>query len=92
VRGSAFEAGQAVTDAKALTILDQQIRDAGAAQAKARDDMATLVATRRMIEKEIEALTRSGPSTNRRRARRWPRATWTWRGRSRSGCRRSRRK
>jgi phage shock protein A len=57
VRGSAFEAGQAVTDAKALTILDQQIRDAGAAQAKARDDMATLVARRRMIEKEIEALT-----------------------------------
>ncbi|HZF42203.1 MAG TPA: PspA/IM30 family protein [Sphingomonadaceae bacterium] len=56
VRGSAFEAGQAVTDAKALTILDQQIRDAGAAQAKARDDMATLVAKRRMIEKEIEAL------------------------------------
>ena len=56
VRGSAFEAGQAVTDAKALTILDQQIRDAGNAQAKARDDMATLVARRRMIEKELEAL------------------------------------
>ena len=57
VRGSAFEAGQAVTDAKALTILDQQIRDAGNAQAKARDDMAALVARRRLIEKDLEALT-----------------------------------
>ncbi len=56
VKGSAFEAGQSVTDAKALTILDQQIRDAGNAQAKARDDMATLVARRRMLEKELEAL------------------------------------
>ena len=56
VRGTAFEAGQAVTDAKALTILDQQIRDAGNAQAKARDDLATLVARRRMIEKDVEAL------------------------------------
>lgn len=56
VRGSAYEAGQAVTDAKALTILDQQIRDAGNAQAKARDDLAGLVAKRRMIEKDLEAL------------------------------------
>ncbi len=57
VRGSAYEAGQSVTDAKALTILDQQIRDAGAAQAKARDDLATLTARRRMIEKDVEAIT-----------------------------------
>jgi phage shock protein A len=56
VRGSAHEAGQAVVDAKALTILDQQIRDAGAAQAKARDDLAGLSAKRRMLEKDQEAL------------------------------------
>ena len=56
VKGSTYEAGQAVIDAKALTILDQQIRDAGNAQAKARDDMAALVARRRMIEKELEGL------------------------------------
>ncbi|MBY9064848.1 PspA/IM30 family protein [Sphingomonas yunnanensis] len=56
VRGSAHEAGQSVVDARALTILDQQIRDAGAAQAKARDDLATLTAKRRLIEKDIEAL------------------------------------
>ncbi len=57
VRGSAYEAGQSVTDARALTILDQQIRDAGTAQAKARDDLAGLTAKRRMMEKDLEALT-----------------------------------
>lgn len=56
VRGSAYEAGQSVTDARALTILDQQIRDAGNAQAKARDDLAGLTARRRMMEKDMEAL------------------------------------
>ena len=56
-RGTAHEAGQAVVDAKALTILDQQIRDAAQAQAKARDDLATLTAKRRLIEKDVEALT-----------------------------------
>lgn len=57
VRGSAHEAGQSVVDARALTILDQQIREAGAAQGKARDDLATLTARRRLIEKDLEALT-----------------------------------
>ena len=57
IRGSAHEAGQSVVDARALTILDQQIRNAGAAQAKARDDLATLTARRRLVEKDLEALT-----------------------------------
>ena len=56
IRGTAHEAGQSVVDARALTILDQQIRDAGAAQGKARDDLATVTARRRLIEKEIEQL------------------------------------
>ena len=56
VRGTAHEAGQSVADARALTILDQQMRDTGTAQAKARDDLATLTARRRMVEKEVEAL------------------------------------
>lgn len=56
VKGTAHETGQAVVDAKALTILDQQMRDAASAQAKARDDLATLTARRRMIEKDVESL------------------------------------
>ncbi|SFP51348.1 PspA/IM30 family protein [Sphingomonas rubra] len=57
LRGSAHEAGQSVVDKRALVILDQQIRDAQAAQGKARDDLATLTARRRLIEKDLDALT-----------------------------------
>jgi phage shock protein A len=52
-RGTAHEAGQSVVDANALKILDQEIRDADSAQGKARDDLAGLVARRRMAENEL---------------------------------------
>ena len=55
-RGTAHEAGAAVVDANALKILDQEIRDADNALGRARDDLATLVAKRRMIEKELQNL------------------------------------
>lgn len=55
-RGTAYEAGAAVVDANAIRILDQEIRDADAALGKARDDLATLVAKRRMLEKELQGL------------------------------------
>jgi len=51
-RGTAHEGAQKVIDANALRILDQEIRDADTAQSKARDDMAGLVARRRMLETE----------------------------------------
>ena len=51
-RGTAHEGAQKVIDANALRILDQEIRDADTAQAKARDDMAGLVARRRMLDTE----------------------------------------
>ena len=54
-RGTAHEAGQAVVDANALKILDQEIRDADTAQGKARDDLAGLVARRRMAEGELSS-------------------------------------
>lgn len=54
-RAGAHDAATAVTDANALRILDQEIRDADTAQGKARDDMAALVARRRIIEKELES-------------------------------------
>ena len=55
-RGTAHEAGAAVVDANALKILDQEIRDADAALGRARDDLATLVAKRRILEKEVQGL------------------------------------
>ncbi|RZJ05201.1 MAG: PspA/IM30 family protein [Brevundimonas sp.] len=54
-RGTAHDAGQSVVDANALKILDQEIRDADNAQGKARDDLAGLVARRRMAENEIKS-------------------------------------
>ncbi|MBO9708543.1 MAG: PspA/IM30 family protein [Caulobacter sp.] len=52
-RAGAHDATAAVVDANALRILDQEIRDADTAQGKARDDMASLVARRRILEKEV---------------------------------------
>jgi phage shock protein A len=54
-RAGAHEAGSAVVDANALRILDQEIRDADKAQGKARDDLAGLVARRRILETEVES-------------------------------------
>ena len=52
-RGTAHDAAQSVVDQNALKILDQEIRDADTAQGKARDDLAGLVARRRMAENEM---------------------------------------
>ncbi|EJL30691.1 phage shock protein A (IM30), suppresses sigma54-dependent transcription [Caulobacter sp. AP07] len=52
-RAGAHDATSAVVDANAIRILDQEIRDADTAQGKARDDMASLVARRRILEKEV---------------------------------------
>lgn len=54
-RAGAHEATAAVLDANALRILDQEIRDADTAQGKARDDLAGLVARRRILETEVES-------------------------------------
>lgn len=54
-RGTAHDTAQSVVDANALKILDQEIRDADNAQGKARDDLAGLVARRRMAETELKS-------------------------------------
>jgi phage shock protein A len=54
-RAGANEATSAIVDANALRILDQEIRDADRAQGKARDDLAGLVARRRMLEAEVDS-------------------------------------
>ena len=56
LRGTAYEAGASVVDANALKILDQEIRDADSALGKARDDLAALVAKRRILEKDLGSL------------------------------------
>lgn len=54
-RAAGNDAAAAVVDANALRILDQEIRDADKAQGKARDDLAGLVARRRILEAEVES-------------------------------------
>ncbi len=56
-RAAGHEATASVVDANAIRILDQELRDADAAQGKARDDLAGLVARRRILENEIRSLT-----------------------------------
>jgi phage shock protein A len=55
-RAGAHEAAASVVDANALRILDQEIRDADTAQGKARDDLAGLVARRRVLETDVRSL------------------------------------
>lgn len=52
-RAGGHEAAAAVVDKNAIRILDQEIRDADTAQGKARDDLAGLVARRRVLENEV---------------------------------------
>lgn len=55
-RAGAHDATSAVVDANAMRILDQELRDADGAQGKARDDLAGLVARRRILENELDSL------------------------------------
>jgi phage shock protein A len=54
-RAGAHEATAAVVDANAIRILDQELRDADAAQGRARDDLAGLVARRRVLENDVRS-------------------------------------
>lgn len=54
-RAGAHEATASVVDANAIRILDQEIRDADTAQGKARDDLAGLVARRRVLENDVRS-------------------------------------
>ncbi|WP_411286357.1 PspA/IM30 family protein [Phenylobacterium sp.] len=54
-RAGAHDAGAAVVDRNAIRILDQELRDADIAQGKARDDLAGLVARRRVLENDVKS-------------------------------------
>ena len=52
-RAGAHDATAGIVDANAIRILDQEVRDAETAQGKARDDLAGLVARRRVLENDV---------------------------------------
>jgi phage shock protein A len=56
VRGHANEAGEAIVDANALTILDQEIRDATLELGKAKQNLADIKAKRSMADEDASKL------------------------------------
>lgn len=55
-RGKATEVGEAIIDNQALTILDQEIRDADFAIHRAQQDVATLMGKEKIASKELGEL------------------------------------
>ena len=53
VKGHASEAGEAIIDANALTILDQEIRDADSEIRKSRDNLASVMAKRQLTADKL---------------------------------------
>lgn len=56
VRGSINDLGESVVDARALTILDQEIRDADEELKLARESLATMMARQKMAEAAVKKL------------------------------------
>ena len=58
VRGGASEAGEAIIDANATRIFEQEIRDAGNHLTKAKRDLTGVIAEQMAAKREIDRLTR----------------------------------
>ncbi len=56
LRGGVNEAGEAVIDAQALRILDQEIRDASEELNKSRDGLASIIAQQKLAEEKVSSL------------------------------------
>lgn len=56
LRGGVNEAGEAVIDAQALRILDQEIRDASNELNKSKDGLASLIAQQKLAEEKASSL------------------------------------
>ena len=56
LRGGVNEAGEAVIDAQALRILDQEIRDASEELNKSRDGLASIIAQQKLAEEKANTL------------------------------------
>jgi len=56
LRGGVNEAGEAIVDAQALRILDQEIRDASEELNKSRDGLASIIAQQKLAEEKVISL------------------------------------
>ena len=53
-RGAATEAGEAIVDKNAIRILDQEIRDSSEALRRSRDDLAKMMAQRKLAADKVK--------------------------------------
>ena len=56
LRGGVNEAGEAIVDAQALRILDQEIRDASEELNKSKDGLASIIAQQKLAEEKVTTL------------------------------------
>ncbi|RBP51012.1 PspA/IM30 family protein [Arenicella xantha] len=56
LRGGVNEAGEAVIDAQALRILDQEIRDASEELNKSKDGLASIIAQQKLAEEKVNTI------------------------------------
>ena len=56
VRGGVNEAGEAIVDAQALRILDQEIREADSGLSRSKDALTDIIAKRKLADKKVESL------------------------------------
>lgn len=56
LRGGVNEAGEAIIDAQALRILDQEIRDASEELNKSKDGLASIIAQQKLAEEKVSTL------------------------------------
>jgi len=56
LRGGVNEAGEAIVDAQALRILDQEIRDASEELNKSKDGLASIIAQQKLAEEKVSSL------------------------------------
>lgn len=56
LRGGVNEAGEAIVDAQALRILDQEIRDASEELHKSKDGLASIIAQQKLAEEKVSTL------------------------------------
>ena len=56
LRGGVNEAGEAIIDAQALRILDQEIRDASEELNKSKDGLASIIAQQKLAEEKVNSL------------------------------------
>lgn len=78
-RGQVRAGSEAILDANALALLDQQLFDTEQSLISARRDLAALMAERMLQENSCSSIARRSANMNSAPAKHWPQAMRHWR-------------